>query len=96
MDLFTPGAARLPHDGEHLYRSHAAAPLPGELELRSRESVLLPRYTQPELQPLGLILLLLGCPAAGQPHGARPMWPRMGVQQGHFPEYHSHRGTVGC
>lgn len=95
MDLFTPGPPRLPHDGEHLYGSHAALSLPRELELGSREPVLLPRRTEPELQPLGFLLLLCRCPAAEQPDWARPMWPRMGVQQGDFPKYNSHRGTVG-
>lgn len=94
MDLFTPDPPRLPHDGKHLYRSHAAPSL--QLELCIRESVHLSRYTQPKLQPLGFLLLLLRCSAAGQPDWARPMWPRMGVQQGDFPEYNSHRGTVGC
>ncbi len=67
MDLFTPDLPRLPHDGEHLHRSHAAPSLQGEPELCTRESVLLSRYTQPELQPLGFLLLLLRCRAAGQP-----------------------------
>lgn len=95
MDLFTKRPPRLPHDGEYLHRSHAALLLPGQLEPRSRESVLLPRDAQPELERLlGFLLLLLWRPAAGQPDRARPVWPGMGVQHGDLPEYSSHRGTV--
>ena len=96
MDLFTPGPARLPHDGEYLYRIHAASPLPpGELRLSGRESVLLPRVTHSELQPLEFFLLLIRRGAAGEPDC--PVWPRMGVQPGDLPEHNSHRGTEkGC
>lgn len=95
MDLFTKRPPRLPHDGEYLHRSHAALLLPGQLEPRTRESVLLPRDAQPELERLlGFLLLLLWRPAAGQPDRARPVWPGMGVQHGDLPEYSSHRGTV--
>lgn len=96
MDLSAPNPPRLPHDGEHLHRGHAALSLPGERELGGRESVLRPRYTQPEPQPVGFLLLLLRCLDTGQPDRARPMWPRMGVQQGDFPEHNSHRGIQRC
>lgn len=92
MDLFTPDPPRLPHDGEHLYWSNAAPSLPRELQLGSLESILLPRFTKPQLQSPGFFLLLFRRPAADQPDWAHPMWPRMGVQQGDFPKYNCHRG----
>lgn len=81
MDLFTADPPRLPHDGEHLHWSHAASSLSGQLQLSSREQVILPWQTRLKLEPPGFRLLLLRRPAAGEPNRARPMWPGMGVQQ---------------
>lgn len=67
MDMFTSDPSRLPHDGERLYWSNAALSLPRELQVGSLESILLPRFTKPQLQSPGFSLLLFRRPAAEQP-----------------------------
>lgn len=83
LDLFATDPSRLPHDGERLHWGHAAPSVLGGPQVRGRQPDMEP--TDPEPQPPGLLLLLLG-----EPDRTSPVQPWMGLQLRDLPEHHCH------
>lgn len=90
LDLFTSGSPLTSHDGEHLHRSHAAAPVPRG----PRGPLSSHREGKGPLWPLGLVLRVYQRVIVEEPDRARPVRARMGLQPGHLPKHDRDRGTL--